>query len=93
MQTTKFHGAAICERGVRFAVVMVQPHIVTTPDKAEANRLIATFENRIFGAPVVLMGPDPLAHLPRYYGRKDLVEFLSTVPVNHIPWQEFTLAA
>jgi hypothetical protein len=88
---TKFQGAAIVEQGVKFAVVIVQPHILTTSDKTEANRLIAVFQVKIFGVPVALMAPDPLTHAPRYYGRDDIVKFLASVPVDTIPWQEFTL--
>jgi hypothetical protein len=93
MQTVRFHGAAIKEQGVKFAVVMVQPHVVTTLDKTKAKGLIATFEKQIFGVPVVLMGPDPMEHKPRYYGREDLVKFLANVPVDNIPWREFSIAA
>jgi hypothetical protein len=91
MSVTKFQGAAIQEQGIKFAVAIVQPHILTTPDKTEANRLIAVFQNQIFGVPVVLMAPDPMAHVPRYYGREDLVKFLANTPVDRIPWKDFTI--
>ncbi|HEX3685232.1 MAG TPA: hypothetical protein VHU83_22035 [Bryobacteraceae bacterium] len=86
---TKFQGPTIQEQGVRFAVVIVQPHIISNPDKTEANRLITTFSIKVFGVPVVLMAQDSRG-TPTYYGRKDLVEFLANVPLESVPWQEFT---
>jgi len=89
--TQKFQGASIVEQGVKFGIVIVQPQVLTTFDKTEANRIIAYFETRVFGVPVVLMTPDPMNHAPRYYGRTDIVNFLANVPVNAIPWQEYTV--
>jgi hypothetical protein len=89
LTVTKFKGAKIAEKGVTFAIVVVQPEVVNSTDKAEANRTISIFQRRVFpGIPVVLMADD--FGVSRYYGREDVVSFLAGVPVTSIPWQEFT---
>ena len=91
MAVTTFEGAKIHEQGVTFAIVIVQPHILSSPEKAEANRTIGAFQLRVFpGIPVVLMAQDPHG-TPLYYGRHDIVKFLTGVPVTSIPWQKFTM--
>ena len=93
MAMTTFQGAKIQEQGVTFAIVIVQPHVIDNPNKAEANRIVGTFQLRVFpGIPVVLMAQDA-NRTPTYYGRQDIVRFLSGVPVTNIPWQQFTIAA
>ena len=89
MTVTKFQGAKIVEQGVTFAIVVVEPEVVNSNDKAEANRTISIFQRKVFpGVPVVLMANSVGAS--RYYGREDIVSFLSALPVASIPWQEFT---
>jgi hypothetical protein len=88
MTTTTFQGAKIHEQGINFAIVIVEPHVVSNPN--EANRIAAVFQLRVFpGIPVVLMAQDPRG-VPAYYGRHDIVKFLAGVPVTNIPWQQFT---
>jgi hypothetical protein len=92
MPITKFQGAKILEQGVTFAIVVVQPRILNACNKTEANRTAAIFQSRIFpGIPVILMAQDPFTQVPQYYGRKDIVHFLAGIPVQSIPWQEFTI--
>jgi hypothetical protein len=43
-----------------------------------------------FGVPVVLMAQDGLGR-PTFYGRQDIARFLSGVPLNAIPWREYTI--
>jgi signal recognition particle receptor subunit beta len=89
MAVTKFQGAKIMERGVTFAIVVVEPDVVNSDDKAEAKRTISIFQRRVFpGMPVILMANN--VGVARYYGREDIVKFLSAIPVANIPWQEFT---
>jgi len=91
MHQTTFQGAKIQEQGVTFAIVSVQPYVLANPDKTEANRIIASFQLRVFpGVPVILMAQDP-RNIPTYYGRHDIARFLSTVPAQNIPWQHFTI--
>jgi hypothetical protein len=88
--TTQFQGALIKEQGQQFAVVIVQPPVIQNADKTEANRLIAAFELNVFRVPVVLMAQDHHG-VPTYYGRQDLSSFLAALPLQSIPWKEFTL--
>jgi hypothetical protein len=43
-----------------------------------------------FGMPSVLMAQDSRGRAT-YYGRDDLVRFLSGIFVEQLPWREFTL--
>ena len=77
--------AAIREQGVDFVAVLVKDSAVTFHD--EANKAIAGFQMS-FGRPVVLLGE----HNHRWYGRRDIVNFMSHVPIDRIPWRRGTLS-
>lgn len=84
MQVT---GAVIREQGLTFAVVVVKPHVLNSTQEAQS--AINGF-TPIFRTPVVLMAQDG-SGCPRYYGRKDIAEFMSRVPLQAIPWKQYTI--
>jgi len=85
----KFQGALLKEQGVTFAIVIVKSHILN--NHSEANRLIANFKQSVFGGvPVVLMAQNTRG-IPTYYGRRDIANFMSRVPLSAIPLKEYTL--
>lgn len=84
MQVT---GAVISEQGVTFAVVVVKSHVVH--NHFEANQAIQSFAP-IFGHPVVLMAQDGRGRAT-YYGRRDIADFMASVPLHAIPWKEYTI--
>jgi hypothetical protein len=84
MQVT---GAVIREQGITFAVVIVKPHVIH--DTQQAQSAIAEF-TPIFRTPVVLMAQEGGGR-PRYYGRKDIAQFMSRVPLQAIPWKKYTI--
>jgi hypothetical protein len=85
----KFQGAVIKEQGSTFAVVIVKKHDLN--NHTEANRLIGSFQQGVFGQiPVVLMAQDNRG-IPTYFGRKDIAKFLSRVSIRAIPWKQYTL--
>ena len=83
-----FQGAVIREQGVTFAVVIVKKHVIDS--SAEAGRAIAAFQPVFPGLPVVLMAQD-YQGTPTYYGRQDIARFLASVPLEAIPWKEYTV--
>lgn len=86
----RFQGAVIEEQGVTFAIVIVKAHILN--NHTEANRLITSFQRDVFDLiPVVLMAQD-FQGTPTYYGRRDITNFLSKIPLHSIPGQEYTLS-
>lgn len=86
-----FQGALIREQGITFGIIVVKQHI--TQNSLEANRFLGHFGRAAFpGVPVILMSQD-YSGTPTYYGRPDIVRFLSSVPMEAIPWQQYTLSA
>lgn len=83
----RVQGAVIREQGQTFAVVIVKPHVIQ--NHAEAAEAIATFAP-VFGVPTVLMAQDSRG-TPTYYGRRDIARFLASVPLQAIPWREYTI--
>jgi hypothetical protein len=83
-----FQGAVVREQGVTFAVVIVQQHVVS--NSTEASRVIAAFQPVFPGLPVVLMAQD-YQGVPSYFGRQDIARFLASVPVDAIPWKDYTV--
>ncbi len=84
----RFQGALIKEQGVTFGIVIVKPHVLGTPSEADSMRAFGT---HIFGSvPIILMAQNSRG-IPTYSGRRDIVKFLSKVPMQAIPWREYTL--
>ena len=81
----RVQGAVIREQGQTFAVVIVKPHVVK--NRAEATNTIQSF-TPVFGVPVVLMAQDSRGR-PTFFGRQDIVRFLSGVPLSAVPWREY----
>ena len=84
----QFEGALVREQGVTFAVVVVKPHVLNA--NSQADEVAASFRPACPGVPIVLMAQDSRG-IPTYRGRRDLVSFLSRVPVQAIPWKRYTL--
>lgn len=84
-----FQGAVIREQGVTFAVVIVKKHVIDS-GSTEAGRAIAAFQPVFPGLLVVLMAQD-YQGTPTYYGRQDIARFLADVPLEAIPWMEYTV--
>lgn len=84
----KFEGAVVEEQNTTFAVVVVKEHVVQ--NQHERNQAIAMFQPVFPGLPVVLMAQD-FSGTPTYYGRRDIADFLASVPVSSIPWREYTI--
>lgn len=83
-----FQGAVIKEQGITFAIVIVKKSIVD--NRSEADRAIVTFQPYFPGIPVILMAQD-YRGVPTFYGRKDIAKFLASVPIQAIPWKEYTI--
>lgn len=86
----RFQGAVVREQGVTFGIVVVKPSVLSIPSSREA---MQEFGVEAFGfMPIVLMAQNARG-VPTYWGRKDIVNFLSRVPMQCIPWKEYTVAA
>jgi hypothetical protein len=86
----KIHGAVVEEQGVTFAIVAVKMHVIQ--NGIEADETLKGFKGVFPGAEVVLMGQDARG-VPTYYGRNDIARFLSRIPLNAIPWKEYTVSS
>lgn len=85
----RFQGALIKEQGVTFGIVIVKPYVLSVPSEADSMRAFGT---RVFGSvPIILMAQNSRG-IPTYSGRRDIVKFLSKVPMQAIPWREYTLS-
>lgn len=82
-----FQGALIKEQGVTFAIVVVTSHVIQQPSEAASTQ--RAFSSVFPGVPIVLMAQDARG-TPTYYGRRDIVRFLSDVPMESIPWKEYS---
>ena len=85
----KVQGAVIKKHGVTFAIVVVKSHVVQ--NAFQANRAIQGYGALFPRMPIVLMAQDQRG-TPTYYGRRDIVRFLSKVPMHAIPWKQYTFS-
>ncbi len=83
----RIQGAVIREQGQTFAVVVVKPHVVQNQNEAERALQNLT---PAFGVPVVLMSQDSRGR-PTYFGRRDIANFMSGVPLHLVRWKEYTI--
>ena len=80
------HGAVIIEQGVTFAIIAVRPEITRYTQNLVAARreLMQFFPNM----PIILMSQDNDG-TPHYYGRKDIVDFRTSIRLDQIPWKAY----
>jgi len=78
----RIQAAVVKEQRVTFAIVVVKRHLIQS-----------TFRARTLfpGMPIVLMAQDGRG-TPTYYGTRDIVKFLSRVPLRAIPWKTYTFS-
>ena len=83
----KFQGAVIKEQGISFAIVAVRMTTMQNPDQRE--KTVALYTGIFQGIPVVLTAKDFKGAL-KYFGRSDIVAYLSKIKPGSIPWKEYT---
>jgi hypothetical protein len=83
----KFQGAVIREQGVTFAIIIVKKYVVD--NSISAREATNSFQPLFPGIPIILMAQDSRG-IPTYCGRPNIVKFLVNVPLNAIPWKEYT---
>lgn len=81
-----FDGALIKEQGVAFAIAVVKPYVLTSPEK-ESIRL--SFMRYFGNIPIILMVQNQKG-IPTYDGRKDIARFLANIHPSGIPWRHYT---
>lgn len=87
--STTFDGAVIKEQGVTFAIAVVKRG---TLSNSLLKKDTLSYFSRFFGnIPTVLMEQD-IHGVPQYYGRKDIVKFLSSIHPSRIPWKRYTIS-
>ncbi|WP_078382354.1 hypothetical protein [Sutcliffiella halmapala] len=83
---TKIIAARVREQGVSFAVVRVESWVINS--QLESNKLISQCRPLFDGVPVVLLGKDSFGRF-KYYGRNDIVRFLSNIDPSRLPFREY----
>lgn len=84
----RLQGAVIREQGVTFAIACVKPQVIDNSN--QANETISSLYPVFGGIPVVLMTQDSRGRA-KYYGRRDIAQFMANVPLRAIPWREYTI--
>lgn len=88
---TEVMAALVREQSVNFAVVMVTEQSLRQPDSSK-NRLASSMSTLFPGTHVVLCAQDR-AGTPTYWGRTDIVRFLSGLHISQLPWRKYRTAA
>lgn len=85
-----FQGALVTEQSVTFGIVIVKQTVLQDYERRSD---MVSFGKRTFGnIPIVLMAQNSRG-VPTYWGRTDIVNFLSRISMRRIPWREYTLSA
>ena len=84
-----FDAALVKEQGITFAIVVVSPSVFS----GNSEKLSSTinFFSDFFGngIPIILMFQDKKG-IPTYYGRNDIVNFLSEIELERISFKRYT---
>jgi hypothetical protein len=80
--------AHVREQGVEFTVVLVTQNAA---QPAHRRQTLAEFRAFFPGRVVVLCSQDSRG-VPSYFGRADIVEFLSGLLIDQLPWKEYRAA-
>lgn len=80
--------AAISLQDMQFVVVLVKMDLVT--NSGEGDMAINTMEGHFGGVPVVLMAQREDTS-PVYYGDENIVKALGDLPVDQMPWKEYSI--
>ena len=83
----QFDGAVIKEGNVTFAIAVVKPSALASSD---IESLRKDFSRVFQNIPVVFMAQNAQG-TPRYSGRRDLVNFISRVPLSRIPRKKYNI--
>ena len=87
----QLEAALVKEQGQTFAVVVVRSSVHTGGDRT-LREAAQSFRPVFPGVPIVLMWQDARG-VPTYWGRSDLVRFLSGLHITQLPWQRWSLTA
>lgn len=82
----QIEGAIIKEQGQTFAIVIVKSHVLNSNNKDLASHEFSKYFPQM---PIILMAQNSNG-TPTYYGRNDIVAFLSKLHVSQIPWKKYT---
>ncbi len=82
-------GAKVQEQGVTFGMIVVKNSAMNSPSLKKDIQMLG---KQLFGAiPIILMSQNARG-IPRYFGRKDIVQFLSRIHPSQIPWRKYSIA-
>ncbi|MEQ9319787.1 MAG: hypothetical protein RIF41_11560 [Polyangiaceae bacterium] len=81
-----FDAAVVREQGVSFAVIVVRSGVVGVPSRRE--EVAAGFRTKFPDLPIILMSQDSRGR-PTFWGRTDIVRFLSRIAVHRLPWRRY----
>ena len=83
----RIQAAVVKEQRITFAIIIVKRNVIQSTFQAQDTVYKA---GSLFpGMPIILMAQVGRG-TPTYYGRRDIVRFLSRVPPNAIPWKTYT---
>lgn len=86
----KVTAALVREQGVNFAVVLIRRTALQQSMSARAD-LVAGLSTIFRDNHVILCALDP-AGRPEYWGRRDIVRFLSNISFEKLPWAQYNAA-
>lgn len=87
----QFTGSLIKEKGTIFLIVVVRNSIIKNNTKRNEIREFISKCPDFKGIPIILMAQNS-KKIPVYQGRNDIVNFLSKLNLNQIPWKTYKIS-
>jgi len=83
-----FDGALITEQGIKFAIAIVKPSVLDSPNRESTRN---SFKPIFGNVPIILMAQNS-GGIPTYHGRTDIVKFLANIDFRRIPFKRYTIS-
>ncbi|WP_088226747.1 hypothetical protein [Desulfosporosinus sp. FKB] len=82
-------GSVVNDQGVKYAIVLVDHDVVQNISQNE--EAINAYRHLFPGMPIILLGRDWQGK-STYYGQKDIVDYISQIDPQRIPWRRYVIA-
>jgi len=84
----KILGSVITEQDITFVIVQVKYSIINS--ELMRDNIMKMLRKKFVKDPIILMSKD-IKGRPTFWGREDIVKYLSKVQVNEYKWKEYNI--
>jgi hypothetical protein len=85
-------GAIVNEQNITFGIIVVKPHVLSSPHEADKARKAFQGSLAEFSSMPLILACQKANGSFSYQGRQDIVNFLASIDASRIKWKRYTYA-